>query len=410
VRAAADAQEIPAGKSAMGIQWLLGTACGLIVANLYYGQPLAGLIGAALHLPPASTGLVVTLPQVGYGLGLLMIVPLGDLFENRRLVLTLIAIEAACLVAISTLAQLAPFFAVEFVFGAVATAVQVLVPYVTYLVPEAERGRAVGRVISGLMIGIMLARPLAGFVAHVASWQVVYQMSAVLMVVLFVVLRLALPARRPEPGLTYGQLLASLGRIFVTTGLLRRRGLYHACMFAAFSIFWTAAPLWLSGPQFGLSQQGIAWVALAGVAGAVAPAFAGPLADRGYSQVGTALALLMAALSFVASDFAHDGSHLALALVIATAVLLDFAVSANLVFSQRAIYALGAAQRSRLNGLFMATFFVGGAIGSALSAWCYTRFGWAGVSAVGIAFPLFALLCFASDPGWRRSGEPAGAT
>jgi predicted MFS family arabinose efflux permease len=156
-------------------------------------------------------------------------------------------------------------------------------------------------------------------------------------------------------------------------------------MFGAFSVFWTAAPLWLSGPQFGLTQRGIAWVALAGVAGAVAPPVAGRMADKGFGQWGTVAAMLLAAAAFLVSALANNGSRLALGLVIACAILLDFAVFSNLVFSQRTIYSLRPEQRSRVNGLFMAIFFAGGAISSALSGWCYLRLGWAGVSAVGVA-------------------------
>jgi predicted MFS family arabinose efflux permease len=181
------------------------------------------------------------------------------------------------------------------------------------------------------------------------------------------------------------ELLLSLRRIFVTTEVLLRRAFYHACMFGAFSVFWTAAPLWLSGPQFGLTQRGIAWVALAGVAGAVAPPVAGRMADKGFGQWGTVAAMLLAAAAFLVSDLANNGSRLALGLVIACAILLDFAVFSNLVFSQRTIYSLRPEQRSRVNGLFMAIFFAGGVISSALSGWCYLRLGWAGVSAVGVA-------------------------
>jgi predicted MFS family arabinose efflux permease len=394
-----------AGQSPLWIQVLLGTACGLIVANLYYAQPLTGLMTASLGMPVRSAGLFVTLPLVGYGIALLLIVPLGDLVENRRLVLTLVGCEALCNLAVGMIARPVPFLAVALLMGVTASAVQVLVPYVTYLVPETMRGQAVGRVVSGLMLGIMLARPVSSLVADFWSWRGIFWLSASLMAALFVLLSVALPPRRPAPELAYGKLLLSMRYIFLTTELLRRRALYHACMFGAFSVFWTAVPLWLSGPQFGLTQRGIAWVALAGVAGAIAPPIAGQIADRGFSKIGTAVAMLLAILAFMLSDMARGGSHVALALVVGAAVLLDFAVSANLVFGQRAIYALSAAQRSRLNGLFMATFFAGGAIGSALSGWCYARFGWEGVSALGMMLPLLGVAYLATErlPAMQRA-------
>jgi predicted MFS family arabinose efflux permease len=379
------------------IQMVLAVACGVIIANLYYVQPLTGLISAAFHMPHETNGLLVTVPLVGYGIGLLMIVPLGDLLENRRLVLTLIGAEMLCTLALSLTKWPAAYLFIALLIGIVASVVQILVPYITYLVPEASRGRAVGRVVSGVMLGVMLARPVSSMIASVWSWREVFRMSAILMAAVIVALRIALPPRRPVHQLTYGGLLRSLGQIFVSTELVRRRGIYHASMFGTFSVFWTAVPLWLGGPMFGLTQKGIAWVALAGVAGAIAPPIAGRIADKGLSQAGTAAALLLASASFVLSDLARGHSAFSLGVVIASAILLDFAVVANLVFSQRAIYSLGAEQRSRLNGLFMATFFAGGAIGSALSGWAFARFGWAGVSVLGVLLPLSALLYFATE-------------
>jgi predicted MFS family arabinose efflux permease len=371
--------------------WLLAVACSVTVANLVYAQPLTGPIGAALGLPAQARGLIVTLPQAGYGLSLLLIVPLADLLENRRLVLTLLLLELVCLVALSFAAQPITFLGLAFLVGLTAAVVQVLLPYVTYLVPEADRGRAVATVVSGIMFGIMLARPLSSLVADLWSWRVMFRISAILMAVLALVLRLVLPRRRPAPGLTYPTLLRSMGAIFFSTELLRRRALYHACLFAAFSAFWTAAPLWLSGRQFGLSQRGIAWIALAGVAGALAPPLASRLVDRGLTRHGTVAAMFLVVAAFAVSMLARNGSHLAIGAVVLAAIILDAAVSANMVFGQRAIYALAAEHRSRLNGLFMATFFTGGAIGSALSGWAYSRFGWTAVGLLGMALPMLSL-------------------
>jgi predicted MFS family arabinose efflux permease len=278
-----------------------------------------------------------------------------------------------------------------------AAAVQVIVPYVSYLAPPAQRGGAIGDVVSGLMLGIMLAWPASSFAAHLWSWHSIFRIAAVLQSGLFVFLWLALPPRQPVAGPSYVELLLSMGRIFVSTPLLRRRAFYHAFMFGAFSVFWTAIPLWLRGPQFHLTQAGIGSVALAGVAGAVAPPIAGRLADRGFSQSGTVLAMASVIIAFVLSDFAHDSSWLGVGLIVVSAVVLDFAVSANLVFGQRAIYGLAPEQRGRVNALYFATFFAGGSISSALSGWCYARFGWPGVSIFGIALPIAGLLYLATD-------------
>ncbi len=398
---ATDQRGVPSGS---GILWLLGSSCGLLIANLYYAQPLTGLVSKALGMPPGSTGLLVTLPLAGYGIGLLTIVPLGDQFENRGLVLTLVGLEAICLTLVGFITQPVLFLILMFLVGAMAAGVQLLVPYVTYLVPPAERGQAVGKVVSGVMLGIMLARPVSSLVADASSWRMIFLISAFVMVLLFGALRFALPQRRPIPGLSYRGLLSSMWRILLSTEILRRRAFYHGCMFGAFSVFWTAAPLWLSSPHFGLTQRGIAWVALAGVAGAIAPPFAGRMADKGRSGLGTSIALVVAPLTFLLSNLATNGSALSLGIVVASAIILDFVVSANLVFGQRAIYALGAEQRSRLNGLFMALFFAGGALGSALSGWSYSAFGWRGVTVLGVAFPIVGLMYFATEFRGSRNG------
>jgi predicted MFS family arabinose efflux permease len=380
-----------------GGQFIIAAACGLLIANIYYAQPLTRLIAGALGLPPQLRGLLVTAPLAGYGLGLLLIVPLGDLAENRRLVLLLTAAEGLCLLGLSLIAQPAPFLAVAFATGLFASAVQILVPYVTYLMPEAVRGRALGRAVSGVMLGIMLARPFSSAVAQLSAWRVAFGLAAGFMAVLVGVLGLTLPPRRPAPGLTYAALLRSMARLLRDNEILRRRGLYHASMFGAFSVFWTSAPVWLTGAPFHLSQGGVAWVALAGVAGALAPPLAGRIADRGPTLRPAAAAMAAAVMAFLISDLARDGSALAIGAVVVAAVLLDFAVSAHLVFGQRAIYGLGAETRSRLNGLYFAIFFAGGAAASALSGMLFPRLGWPGVSTLGIALPLLSLAYLAGD-------------
>jgi predicted MFS family arabinose efflux permease len=201
----------------------------------------------------------------------------------------------------------------------------------------------------------------------------------------------------PTSKLRYGELLASMGHLAVTTPILQRRALYHACLFGAFSLFWTTTPLLLAGPEFHLSQGGIALFALAGVAGAVAAPIAGRIADRGWSRPATAVAMLAVAGAFLMTHIAPEGSMLALGLLVAAAILLDFGVSANLTLGQRAIFSLSAEFRSRLNGLYMATFFVGGAVGSAAGGWAYAQGGWTLASWVGFAFPVVAVVYFVTE-------------
>lgn len=395
--AAQDATDVELRKMSSAMTALLAAACGLIAANLYYAQPLIGLISVSLGLTPGAAGLIVTLTQIGYGLGLLFIVPLGDLFENRKLILGVIVLGTVAVISAGFAETPLQFLAAAFFIGLGSVTIQIIVPYAAHMVPEAHRGQAVGNVMSGLMIGIMLARPASSFIAEFLPWHMVFFISAAVLAVLAVVLARALPPRIPQAGLSYGALIASMGRLVVDTPILRRRSLYQAFMFAAFSLFWTTTPLFLSGPDFGLSQGQIALFALAGAAGAIAAPIAGRLADRGYGYLATRLAMISVAVAFVITHLVPAGSWLSLGLLTFAAILLDFGVTTNLVLGQRAIFVLGAEYRSRLNGIYMATFFAGGAVGSALGGWLYAEGGWWAASMLGLALPACALLYSLSE-------------
>jgi predicted MFS family arabinose efflux permease len=384
-------------KVSRGLTFLLAVSCGLIAANIYYAQPLIGPISAALGLSLHAAELIVTMTQIGYGAGLLLIVPLGDLTENRRLICITIGIGALALLGAACSTHALPFLTAALFIGLGSVAVQIILPYAAHLAPEAARGRVIGNVATGLMLGIMLARPVASFLTAISSWQTVFFCSAAVMMVLAIVLRRALPRRAPVAQLHYGELLKSMLRLALTTRVLRRRALYQAFLFAAFSLFWTVTPLLLAGPEFGLSQRGIALFALAGVAGAIAAPIAGYVADRGWSRAATAFAMLATALAFLITHIGHHGSSLALALLVVAGMLLDFGVQGNFVVGARAIFALGPESRSRLNGLYMATFFAAGAVGSALGGWAFAYGGWPLASWIGFALPVAALLCLATE-------------
>jgi predicted MFS family arabinose efflux permease len=377
---------------------LLAVACGLIVANLYYAQPLIGPIAADLGLSPQAAGLIMTVTQLGYCAGLLLIVPLGDLVENRRLVLTVTSLGALALAGAALSTHPVPFLLAGIFIGLGSVAVQILIPYAGHLAPAAIRGRVVGNVTSGLMIGVMLARPASSFIAAASSWHVVYVASAAIMVALILVLRRALPPRAPTARLEYGQLLASMMHLATTNIVLRRRGLYHATLFFVFSMFWTAVPLLLAGPAFHLTQNGIALFALAGAAGAVAAPIAGRVADRGWTRAATAAAILITAGGFALTRMVDLGSTWSLLVLAFAAIAIDFGVQVNLVLGFRALFALGAETRSRLNGLYMVSFFLTGAMGSGVGGWAYASGGWTLVALIGMALPLLSLIYWATEP------------
>lgn len=378
------------------IMALLAFSCGIIVANLYYAQPLVGPISIATHLPLASAGLIVTLTQIGYVAGLLFIVPLSDLIENRRLVVATLGI-GVCALAAAAFIHSGPLFLIAALFiGLGSVAAQILVPYAAHLATEERRGQAVGNVMSGLLLGIMLARPIASFVTDLWGWQAVFILSAVITALLAIVIAIVLPKRAPSPIMGYRDLIRSLWSLFKTKAILRRRAFYQACLFGAFSLFWTIIPLWLSS-HFLLSQQGIALFALAGVAGAIAAPVAGRLADKGWTRILTGAAIIVAILSFLITHIFEDASPIALAVLVIAAIALDMAVSGNLVLSQRAIYSLGNEVRGRVNGVFMAVFFIGGALGSALGGWAYAYGGWLLASMVGVSMPVGALCYYFTE-------------
>lgn len=380
-----------------GMVTLLATATGLIVASLYYAQTLVGPISAATGLSPAAAGLVVTLTQLGYTVGLLFIVPLGDLLENRRLIFTGLLFTSAMLVLAAVSSSAWMFLTAALGIGLGSVAAQIIVPFAAHLSQEATRGATVGKVVSGLLLGIMLSRPAASLVADATSWHVVFAGAAVLVLMVAFVLRARLPRRMPNHHITYPKLMGSLWQLFLQTPVLRRRAAYHAGLFGSFSLFWTVTPLMLAGPQFHLSQTGIAIFALVGMAGAIASPIAGKLADQGHTLMATAAALVLGVLGFVLPMVVPGSREVALAVLVIASIVLDMGVAANLVLGQRAIFSLGAEVRSRLNGVYFALFFAGGALGSALGGWVYATHGWHGALLAGMAFNGTALLYWVTE-------------
>jgi predicted MFS family arabinose efflux permease len=382
-----------------GMVWLFAVATGLIVANLYYAQTLIGPISRATGLDPGAAGLIVTLTQLGYCLGLLFIVPLGDLVENRRLIFIALLTTAVALLSASATSSALLFLFACFCIGLGSVAAQIVVPFAAHMSKPETRGKTVGKVMSGLLMGIMLARPVSSLIADAFGWHAIFVLSAISTTALAFLLRARLPQRQPDSGLHYFALLGSMWQLLKTTPILRRRAAYQACMFGAFSLFWTCVSLELTGPNFNLSQSGVAIFALVGVAGAIASPIAGHRADQGKSRSTTVIALALGVLAFAMPLLVHSPSRLVnLGVLVATSIVLDMGVSANLVTGQRAIFALPPEIRSRLNGLYMALFFMGGALGSSLGGWMFAAHGWSGVLWTGLCFPLTALCVFATEP------------
>lgn len=370
---------------------VLATACGLSVANIYYSQPLLDLMAKSFHTSQSSASVVVTATQLGYAAGLILLMPLGDLLENRSLTSRTLLASAVIALFAALAPNLVSFLILSVLIGFTSVVAQILIPLAAHLAPEAERGRFVGRVMSGLLLGILLARTVSSLLAAAWGWRSVYFVSAGLMVAMAITLLVLLPRRRPSTDQRYGQLMISVAVLARTEPALRRRAACQALMFATFSAFWTSIAFELIKVHH-LSQTGIALFALVGAAGALAAPIAGRLADRGHRQVASGAAFVLAILAMaLAGVAAHN-----LILLAASGVLLDLAVQGHQVLSQQEIYQLRPDARARINTVFMGSVFLAGSAASAVSGLLYEHVGWTGPASFGAALAGCGLLIWAA--------------
>ncbi|MCQ2993725.1 MFS transporter [Pseudomonas syringae] len=367
---------------------LLSITCALAVANVYFAQPLLDSMAQSLGVDPGMIGIVVTATQVGYGVGLIFIVPLGDLLNRKILILTQVLLSALALMVVGFAQQWSALLGAMILVGLMAVVAQVVVAYVAALATPARRGQAVGTVTSGIVLGILLARFTSGLIADLAGWRAVYFVSAGLMLTLAVVLWRAIPSKGlPRVESTYWALLLSTFTLFVTEPVLRIRGVFALLIFAAFSVLWTAMVLPLSAPPLSLSHTQIGLFGLAGIAGALAASRAGRWADQGLGQRITGIALALLALSWMPIAFAETSL---LALIVGV-VVLDFAVQAVHVTNQSLIFAARPDAQSRLVGAYMCFYSLGSALGAVAATQVYARWGWVAVCLLGGSISVVAL-------------------
>ncbi|MEU3842748.1 MFS transporter [Streptomyces sp. NPDC028635] len=385
-----------------GVVILFAVACGAAVANVYLSQPLLVTMGRDLAMSPSLVGGVVTLTQVGYGLGLLFLVPLGDVADRRRLVVAQLLLLAVALAAVAAAHTAATLLTSMAAVGLLAVVTQTLVAFAASLASPRERGRVVGLVTSGVVVGILFARTASGLLADLAGWRRVYLASASLTALLALVLHRVLPRSTAEPaGLRYGQLLGSMISLFARERLLRIRALFGLLIFAAFSTLWSSVALPLSEAPYFLSHSAIGAFGLIGVAGALAATVAGRLNDRGLSRRTTGIALALLAASWLPLAFLRS-SLWALA---AGVVLLDLAVQAVHVTNQTLIHALDPDAGSRLIGGYMVFYSLGSATGAIAATSVYTLAGWGAVCLLGAAFSCLGLALWVVA---RDADGPAG--
>ena len=363
----------------------MALAAGLAVANIYYNQPMLDLMGHSLGDARVG-GWIPTLTQLGYAAGLLFLLPLGDMFERRRLIVVQFLVLAIALTFAAAAPGLAALAVASVLVGAAATVAQQIVPFAALLAAPERRGAAIGSVMSGLLTGILLSRTLAGLIASLSGWRSMFWLAAPVAVMGAILMQRSLPTHHPRYALRYGELMASLGKLWTGEPVLRRAAMTQALLFASFSAFWTNLALRLAQPPLNL---GAAVAGLFGIVGAVGVAMA-PVAGRFADRKGPAPVIVLGAAAAIASwiIFAFVPSLWGLAIGV---IVLDFGVQIALVSNQHLIYGLHPEYKSRLNTLFMTTMFVGGAMGSFAASWAWRQYGWTGVSVLGGILPIGAL-------------------
>ncbi len=397
----ADSRPARDDQSLSSLLLLLATIAGVAVANIYYNQPL--LEGFRLSFPAGAAwiGAVPAATQLGYAAGMLLLAPLGDRFDRRRLILLQTVGVCIALFAAAAAPSLAVLIGASLAIGVLATIAQQAVPFAAELAPPEARGHAVGTVMSGLLLGILLARTAAGFVGQYFGWRAVFGASIVVLVALGGVILMRLPHSKPTSTLSYGKLLASLWHLTVELRELRAAALTGAFLFGAFSLFWPVLTLLLAGAPFHLGAQAAGLFGIVGAAGALAAPYAGRFADKRGPGAIISLAIGLVALAFVI--FAASGASL-VGLVIGV-IVLDVGVQAAQISNQARIYALRPDARSRVNTVYMVAYFIGGASGSAVGVSAWHAFGWLGVCVAGLAFT--ALAGWVHHRSQRRATAPA---
>ncbi|MDK2656473.1 MFS transporter [Cupriavidus sp. LEh21] len=384
---------------------MLATAAGLAVASLYYSQPMLGIMAPDLHTSGTAVGAIPTLTQLGYALGILLLAPLGDRFDRRRIILA----KSAALAAALLLAGLAPgigmLLAASLAVGLSATMAQDIVPAAATLAPDSQRGKVVGTVMTGLLLGILLSRVVSGFVAAHFGWRAMLIAAAGSIAAMALVAQRSLPRFAPTAVMPYRALLGSLLTLWRRHGDLRRAALAQALLSVGFSAFWSTLAVMLHGAPFHLGSEAAGAFGLAGAAGALGAPIAGRIADRRGPQ---AVTLLGAALSFAAMLLAPWLSPQAqLGLLVAAAVGFDLGVQVTLVAHQTIVYGIDPGARSRLNAVLFVCMFAGMAAGAALGSLALAHAGWTGVAALATATSL-AALAVRMLPSEHRERRSAG--
>ncbi|WP_238906954.1 MFS transporter [Clostridium sp. YIM B02506] len=366
---------------------IMAITCGLTVANLYYIQPLLGDIAKSFNVHEVSVGSAAMLTQIGYAVGMIFILPLGDIKERKNLITTMLLFSVISLFTMAFSQNIYMLIVSSFAIGFTSIIPQLIIPLAAQLSNPNERGKIIGTVMSGLLIGILVSRTISGLIGNYFGWRVVYIVAAIMMIILTLVLRKVIPITNPVSEVRYFDLLKSLPKLIKDEPILREASLNGALMFAAFSAFWTTLTFLLESSHYNMGSQAAGLLGLVGIVGALAAPLVGKLADKKGSRYVIGICIIIVSLSyilFLALGFKMIG-------LIIGVILLDLGVQSSNISNQARVHSMNEEKRNRINTVYMVSFFLGGSLGSFLGSSAYSNFGWFGVCIFGIITQIIAL-------------------
>jgi predicted MFS family arabinose efflux permease len=367
---------------------IMSIACGLTVANLYYIQPLLADIAKTFNVSETSVGFAATLTQIGYAVGMIFILPLGDIKERRNLITAMLLFSVLSLTSMFFSNSIIMLIVSSFAVGFTSIIPQLIIPLAAQLSDPKERGKIIGTIMSGLLVGILVSRTFSGILGGYFGWRIVYIIAAVMMIILLLALRKLIPECKPVSSIKYIDLLKSTARLVKTERVLREVSINGAMLFAAFSAFWTSLTFLLQSSHYNMGSQVAGLFGLVGITGALAAPLVGKVADKKGSRFVTGICIAIVIVSYVFFFFL---GFKVLGLILGV-ILLDLGVQSGNVSNQTRVHSINEEMRNRINTVYMVSFFLGGALGSFLGSYCYSSFGWYGVCIFGIATQIIAII------------------
>ena len=367
---------------------IMAITCGLTVANLYYIQPLLGDMAKSFNVDEVSVGSAAMLTQIGYAVGMIFILPLGDIKERKNLITFMLIFSVLSLISLSFSQNISMLIISSFAVGFTSIIPQLIIPLAAQLSNPNERGKIIGTVMSGLLIGILVSRTVSGLIGNYFGWRTVYLIAAIMMIILLIILRKVIPVTKSVSEIKYFDLLKSLPKLIKTEPTLREASINGALMFAAFSAFWTSLTFLLESSHYNMGSQAAGLLGLVGIVGALAAPLVGKLADKKGSRYVIGICIIIVSLSYILF-FAFGFKMIGL---ISGVILLDLGVQSCNISNQARVHSMNEDMRNRMNTIYMVSFFLGGSLGSFLGSSAYSHFGWYGVCIFGIITQIAAFI------------------